>query len=232
MLESKYRNSLIRKESLIGCSIFTLTYNHDDILVDLALRIKSCSLCKLSSTRLNTVPGEGNPKADIMFIGEAPGQNEDREGRPFIGRAGNILDRLLESVYLSRKDVYITNMLKCRPPENRDPSLPEIKCCSDYLDQQISFIDPQVIVTLGRFSFGKFFPDKSPREYRGSILDWYGRKILPMYHPAAALYNPSLIPRLMSDFNKLTNFLADIPVQDNTYSDQLTSKPTQLKLFE
>lgn len=200
--------------------------------MELALRIKSCSLCELSSTRLNTVPGEGDRKAAIMFIGEAPGQNEDREGRPFIGRAGNILDRLLKSVDLSRKDVYITNMLKCRPPENRDPSLPEIESCSHYLDQQISFIDPQVIVTLGRFSFGKFFPDKSARDYRGSILDWHGRKILPMYHPAAALYNPSLISRLIGDFSKLNNFLADYPVQENAPEGQLRSEPTQLQLFE
>ena len=198
----------------------------------MALRIKSCFLCKLSDTRLNTVPGEGNPKTNIMFIGEAPGQNEDSEGRPFIGRAGSMLDRLLKSVGLSRKDIYITNMLKCRPPENRDPSLSEITSCSDYLDQQISLINPQVIVTLGRFSFRKFFPDKSPKKYRGIILDWHGRKILPMYHPAAALYNPNLIPRLLSDFNKLTDFITDLPVQENISAEQFPSEPTQLKLFK
>lgn len=200
--------------------------------MELTLRIKSCSLCELSSTRLNTVPGEGDLKAAIMFIGEAPGQNEDREGKPFIGRAGNMLDRLLKSIGLSRKDVYITNMLKCRPPENRDPNPPEIKSCANYLDQQISFVDPQVIVTLGRFSFGKFFPDKSARDYRGSILDWHDRKIFPMYHPAAALYNPSLTPRLMRDFSKLRNFLEDFSIQKNASIGQFQSDPTQLKLFE
>jgi len=200
--------------------------------MELTLRIKSCSLCELSSTRLNTVPGEGDLKAAIMFIGEAPGQNEDREGKPFIGRAGNMLDRLLKSIGLSRKDVYITNMLKCRPPENRDPNPPEIKSCANYLDQQISFVDPQVIVTLGRFSFGKFFPDKSARDYRGSILDWHDRKIFPMYHPAAALYNPSLTPRLMRDFSKLHNFLEDFSIQKNASIGQFQSDPTQLKLFK
>ena len=200
--------------------------------MELTLQIKSCSLCELSSTRFNTVPGEGDLKAAIMFIGEAPGQNEDREGRPFIGRAGNMLDRLLKSIGLSRKDVFITNMLKCRPPENRDPSPPEIKSCANYLDKQISFVDPQVIVTLGRFSFGKFFPDKSARDYRGSMLDWRDRKIFPMYHPAAALYNPSLTPRLIRDFSKLSDFLEDFSVQKNASVGQFQSDPTQLKLFE
>ena len=131
-----------------------------------------------------------------MFIGEAPGFNEDKIGEPFIGRAGSLLEDLLDSIGLRKQDVYITNMVKCRPPKNRDPQKTEINSCKTYLDSQISIINPIVIVTLGRFSFAKFFPTIPISKARGEIKEWKGKIIFPMYHPAAALYNPSLKPRL------------------------------------
>ena len=142
-----------------------------------------------------------------MLIGEAPGYNEDRQGTPFVGRAGNVLDQLLQSIGLNRRDVFITNMVKCRPPKNRDPQVEELNSCSNFLDEQITAIDPSVIITLGRFSFAKFFPDLSLSQSRGTPRIWKGINIFPMYHPAAALYNPALRPRLEQDFNKIPKLL-------------------------
>jgi DNA polymerase len=160
-------------------------------------RVNACTRCTLSQKRTNAVPGEGSRSADIVFVGEGPGFHEDQQGRPFVGPAGRLLDELLASVGLDRKDVYITNMIKCRPPNNRDPLPGEIEACKPYLDEQIEMIAPKVVVALGRYSFSKFFPDEPIGKARGKPRRWNGLIVYPMYHPAAALRNfQSLLPLL------------------------------------
>ena len=175
-------------------------------------QVKSCTLCTLSEKRTQAVPGEGSRTADIMFIGEGPGFYEDRDGRPFIGPAGHLLDGLLASIDLKRENVYITNMIKCRAPNNRDPLPVEIQSCGPYLDKQIELIAPRIIVTLGRYSFGKFFPSQTISKARGRPQKWNDLVIYPMYHPAAALHNPGLRPVLEQDFQKLISLLEEPPV--------------------
>jgi DNA polymerase len=169
--------------------------------------VRGCTKCALSATRTKAVPGEGSPTAAIMFIGEGPGYHEDQQGRPFVGPAGQLLDKLLASIGLKRADVYITNMVKCRPPNNRDPFPGEIQACSGYLDAQVRLIKPKVIVTLGRHSFGRFFPGDTISKARGKARQWNGLTIFPIYHPAAALHNPGLMPDLQADFQKLAAML-------------------------
>lgn len=178
----------------------------------LVQQVKSCTLCTLSEKRTQAVPGEGSRTADIMFIGEGPGFYEDRDGRPFIGPAGHLLDGLLASIDLKRENVYITNMIKCRAPNNRDPLPVEIESCGPYLDKQIELIAPRIIVTLGRYSFGKFFPSQTISKARGRPQKWNDLVIYPMYHPAAALHNPGLRPVLEQDFQKLISLLEEPPV--------------------
>ena len=176
---------------------------------DLLQQVHSCTLCSLSQKRTTAVPGEGSRTADIVFVGEAPGYHEDRQGRPFVGPAGQFLDQLLASIGLKREDVYITNMLKCRPPNNRDPLPGEIAACKPYLDRQLEMIRPRVVVTLGRFSFAKFVPGESIGKARGKPRKWNGSTIFPMYHPAAALHNPGLRPTIERDFQKLPPLLKE-----------------------
>jgi len=142
-----------------------------------------------------------------MFIGEAPGFHEDQQGRPFIGRAGTLLEELLLSIGLNRSDVFITNMVKCRPINNRDPSLLEIEACRPFLEDQIKFLNPKIIMTLGRHSLSKFFPTEKISNARGKPKDWQGRIIFPIYHPAAALYQNRLKAVLVEDFNKLADLV-------------------------
>src|ERR1700704_1305710 len=139
----------------------------EEILQEVAAEVSTCSKCKLCKGRTKAVPGEGNPDAKILFIGEGPGQNEDQQGRPFVGPAGQFLDELLASINLKRSDVFITNVVKCRPPGNRDPESEEIAACNDYLDRQIAALQPQVIVTLGRYSMAKFFPGEKVSAIHG-----------------------------------------------------------------
>ncbi len=178
---------------------------------DLVRRIRSCTLCTLSQKRTQAVPGDGSRTADIMFIGEGPGFYEDRDGRPFVGQAGRLLDELLASIDLDRESVYITNMIKCRAPNNRDPLPGEIQSCGPYLDEQIALIAPRIIVTLGRYSFGKFFPSQTISKARGRPQGWNGMVIYPIYHPAAALHNPRLRPALEQDFQNLRSLLEEPP---------------------
>ncbi len=173
----------------------------------LVQEIVSCTLCALSQTRTQAVPGEGSISADFMFVGEGPGYHEDQQGKPFVGPAGQLLDKLLASIGLRREDVYIANMVKCRPPGNRDPLPGEIQACQPYLDRQMQIISPKVVVTLGRFSFSKFFPGEAISKARGKPRTWNGRTIFPMYHPAAALHNPSLLPAIEADFQKLRSLV-------------------------
>jgi DNA polymerase len=169
--------------------------------------VRSCSLCPLSITRTNAVPGEGPVPAEVMCIGEAPGVNEDKQGMPFVGAAGNFLTELLAAGGLKRDDVYICNVLKCRPPSNRDPLPEEIEACSEYLDLQLDMVDPRVIITLGRFSMAKWFPQQAISRIHGTVKEVDGRLIVPMYHPAAALHQGSLRQVLLDDFAKLPAIL-------------------------
>jgi len=169
-------------------------------------KVKKCTKCPLYKTRKNAVPGEGNRNAEIMFIGEAPGKNEDEQGKPFVGKAGQFLDFAMSDIGVKREDVYITNVVKCRPPKNRDPREEEIKACSPYLDEQIASIKPKILCTLGKFatsyilsSYG--FGVESISRAHGKVYTSPVAmvKIIPMYHPAATIYNPALKEQFLRD---------------------------------
>ena len=179
-------------------------------------RIKTCVQCDLSKTRNKAVPGEGSLKSKIMFVGEAPGAREDEQGLPFVGAAGNVLSEMLLLVGLNREQVYIANIVKCRPPNNRDPSADEIGQCWKYLDEQIDLIDPQLIVTLGRHSFSNFFPGELISQARGRPREWKDRIVFPVYHPAATLHNPKLKPVLQEDFLKIKALINDTQLESET----------------
>jgi len=178
-----------------------------DNLEQIALLIRNCVECPLSGGRTHAVPGEGNPQADVMFIGEGPGFQEDRQGRPFVGPAGKLLDGLLASIGANREDVFIANMVKCRPPENRDPAPPELAACTKYLDRQIELVNPKLIVTLGRFAFGRYFPGEGITKARGRLREKDGRKIFPVLHPAAVLRRDELRPTMIEDFKAISEIL-------------------------
>jgi DNA polymerase len=178
-------------------------------LRELALGIGSCQNCALAKTRTRAVPGEGNPNAEIVFIGEGPGFHEDQQARPFVGAAGKFLDELIGSIGLRRSDVFICNVLKCRPPGNRDPLPAEIAECKPWLDRQLETIDPKVIVTLGRFSMSRYFPGQSISKIHGQPRKFGDVTVVPMYHPAAALHQGSLRKTIEYDFSKLPGLLAE-----------------------
>lgn len=194
-------------------------------LADLCREISLCRDCGLAENRTNVVPGEGAENAEILFIGEAPGFHEDQQGRPFVGPAGRFLDELLSSIGLDRTKVYICNILKCRPPGNRDPLPHEIEACRKWLDRQISLINPKGIVTLGRHSMAKFFPGASISKIHGTAQRIDGRICFAMYHPAAALHQQSLRKAIEDDIRKLPGILA----QDEGIKSQ--SEPKQLSMF-
>ena len=173
--------------------------------------IADCPNCALARTRTQTVPGTGPAPADVMCIGEAPGAREDEIGQPFVGPAGRLLDELLASAGLSRESVHIANVVKCRPPGNRDPAPEEVAACRGYLERQIAIVDPKVIVTLGRFSMAPWFPGESIGRIHGQARRVDGRLVMPMYHPAAALHRGDLRPALAADFRKLAELLAPAP---------------------
>ena len=177
-------------------------------LTDLNKDIALCRQCEIAKTRTMSVPGEGAENAEIMFIGEAPGWNEDQQGRPFIGAAGQFLDELLASIKLKRSQVYIANVIKCRPPGNRDPLPTEIANCQHWLDKQIELISPKIIVTLGRYSMAKFFPGKTISKIHGTAQTRDGIMYFAMYHPAAALHQGNLRQTLKEDMLKLPLLLA------------------------
>ena len=170
--------------------------------------IADCPACVLAKTRSRTVPGSGPATCDLMFIGEAPGQREDELGLPFVGRSGQFLDDLLTSIGRARVNVYVTNVVKCRPPANRDPNPDEMAACADYLDRQIALVAPRVIATLGRFSMAKWFPGERISQIHGRAVERDGRWIVPMYHPAAALRDGSLRAVMKQDFAQLPALLA------------------------
>lgn len=178
-------------------------------LEELAQEISQCTLCALHTGRTRTVPGEGPASAKIMFIGEGPGYHEDRQGRPFVGAAGQFLDDLLRLAGLSREEVFIGNVIKCRPPQNRDPLPEEIETCTrTYLFRQIEAINPRVIVTLGRFSMSLYMPNERISRIRGQPRTINGRLVVPMMHPAAGLHQPKNRPLIEADFRRLPEILA------------------------
>jgi len=176
--------------------------------------VSSCQKCELYKTALNAVPGAGNPNAEIVFIGEAPGANEDKQGLPFVGNSGKLLDKLLNGIELRREDVYIANILKHRPPENRDPLPSEIKVCTPYLKAQLQVLEPKIIITLGRYALNYFLPDVMISKVRGQIsqITWQGLPLtlIPVYHPSAGLRNGSMLSALESDFQTIGKFLKTI----------------------
>jgi uracil-DNA glycosylase len=184
-----------------------MAVNPGEILQTVAEQVSTCQRCNLHHTRKCSVPGEGPVDAQAMLIGEGPGARENEQGRPFVGQAGKFLSELLLKGGLKREEVFITNVVKCRPPENRDPAPDELAACGDYLQQQIDAINPRVIVTLGRFSMGRFFPGAKISAIHGQAKWIDGRLIVAMYHPAAALHQPALKVTLLNDFAKLPRFL-------------------------
>lgn len=173
-------------------------------LTAIANQVATCTLCKLGRGTARPVPGEGNPNATVMLIGEAPGFYEDQQGRPFVGPAGQLLDDLLQLAGLSRQEVFITNVIKHRPPGNRDPEADEIEACEAYLRAQIEALRPRVIVTLGRYSLAKFVPNvRSMRDIHGKAFPYGDSVVVTMYHPAAALHQQSLRNVLEEDFRNL-----------------------------
>lgn len=170
-------------------------------------RVRACERCPLAATRTNAVPGEGPLNAEVMLIGEAPGANEDKQGRPFVGQSGQFLEELLAAAGLTRAEVYICNVLKCRPPGNRDPAPGEIASCKDYLDEQIEIVDPLVIITLGRYSMSRYFPNLTISRIHGQYKRIDGRFYVPMYHPAAALHQQALREVILDDFRAVPAIL-------------------------
>jgi len=175
--------------------------------------------CELKKTATQPVPGDGNPNSEIIFIGEAPGKEEDKQGRPFIGAAGKFLTEMLEVIHLKREEIYITNIVKYRPPNNRDPLPEEKNSCRDWLVEEINFINPKLIVFLGRHSMGDFFPAEKISNVHGKLLIKKFNKInpkyfLPLYHPATALYNGSMRETLTEDFRKIPKILKKIKNQE------------------
>lgn len=182
-----------------------------EMLSELEAAVRVCPLCQLSESRTNAVPGEGPEDADIMFVGEGPGFHEDRQGRPFVGAAGQYLEDLLASIGLTREDVYITNVVKCRPPENRDPLSDEIEACRPYLERQIELIQPTIIVTLGRFSMNLFMPEAKISQVHGKPRKMRGIVYYPIYHPAAGLHQPRWKSMIEEDFRRIPEVLARAP---------------------
>jgi len=178
-------------------------------LTELYEEIAVCQRCELAKGRTQTVPGEGSENAEIMFIGEAPGFHEDRQGRPFVGAAGRFLEELLASIGLKREEVYIANVIKCRPPGNRDPLPDEIETCKPYLDKQIELLQPKLIVTLGRYSMARYFPNASITRIHGQPKRIGGRIYYPMFHPAAALHQPKWRSAVEEDMLKIPQILKE-----------------------
>ena len=201
------------------------------VLDEIAAEIRVCTRCELHRTRTNSVPGEGPADARIMFIGEAPGWNEDQQGRPFVGAAGKFLEELLGAAGLKRSDVFITNVVKSRPPGNRDPLPDEIVACAPFLQRQIDTIDPDVIVTLGRFSMAKWFPGERISRIHGQPKRDGKRLIVPMYHPAAALHQQALKTTILEDFAKLPRILAEAEAAREAQARVKEPPPSQTSMF-
>jgi uracil-DNA glycosylase family 4 len=213
------------------------TAEKQQALEDVAAQVRQCRNCPLYKGALKGVPGEGDPDAEVMLIGEAPGWHENQQGRPFVGAAGQFLNDLLRSVGLRREQVFIANVIKHRPPDNRDPLPDELAACLPYLDRQIEAIDPRVIVTLGRFSMARFFPGEKISRIHGVAKRYGDRMVLPLYHPAAALHQNTLRRTVEDDFRRLPEILeaarkliapAPVPEPEPAPTEP---EPKQLSLF-
>lgn len=208
--------------------------NAKEVLEQVAQEVSACQRCILSYSRKMAVPGEGPANASIMFIGEGPGFHENEQGRPFVGAAGRFLEELLASIGMERTQVFIANVVKCRPPGNRDPLPEELEACSDYLERQIQAVNPKVIVTLGRFSMARYFPNAKISDVHGQAMRVRGRLVVPMYHPAAALHQGSLKPVVERDFALLPELIAksvDLPETSIDEPPVDRQEPKQLSLF-
>jgi len=210
----------------------------EETLKEIATEVSTCTKCDLCKNRTHAVPGEGPANAKLLFIGEGPGFHEDKQGRPFVGPSGQFLEELLKSIGLKRSDVFITNVVKCRPPENRDPLPNEIAACNDYLDRQIAAIRPLVIVTLGRFSMAKFFAGEKITAIHGRARKKDGFICIPMFHPAAGLRTPSVKEQLREDFKKIPAILAEAerltasaPAKASVAAHKEEPPPAQMSLF-
>jgi uracil-DNA glycosylase len=207
-----------------------------EILKEVASQVVVCQKCALSRNRKRSVPGDGPADSKIMFIGEGPGFHENEQGLPFVGAAGKYLDELLKKGGVTRKEVFITNVVKCRPPGNRDPLPEELAACSEYLDRQTEAINPLVIVTLGRYSMARYFPNAKISSIHGKSTWLKNRLIIPMYHPAAALHQPALKNELEKDFSQLTRWIEEAlksrrPQLKNSPEVNEEEDPKQLSLF-
>ena len=196
-------------------------------LTELYQQIALCHKCDIARLRTKVVPGEGAENAEIMFIGEAPGWHEDQQGRPFVGQAGQFLEKLLASINLKRQQVFIANVIKCRPPDNRDPLPTEIQNCRPWLDRQIELIKPKMIATLGRYSMARYFPGKSISKIHGTAQKHDNIIYFAMYHPAAALHQQSLRKDIEADMLKIPKLLAEAK---NIQAAK--PEPQQLSMFE
>lgn len=196
-------------------------------LSELYQQIAVCQKCEIARFRTQVVPGEGAEDADIMFIGEAPGYHEDQQGRPFVGQAGKFLDTLLASINLDRQQVYIANVIKCRPTNNRDPLPTEMQNCAPWLERQIEIIKPKIIVTLGRYSMARYFPGKTISKIHGTARKSDGIIYYAMYHPAAALHQQSLKQAIENDMQKIPQLLSEA-----AEVQEVKPEPQQLNMFE
>ncbi len=196
----------------------------------IAEEIRVCTKCELCKMRTKAVPGDGPVDARILFIGEAPGFHEDQRGRPFVGAAGNLLNDLLASVGIAREQVFITNLVKCRPPGNRDPLPDEISTCtSNYLDRQIALINPRMIVAIGRFSMARYFPGEKIMKIHGQPKRADGRIYFPMVHPAAALHQPAFMEHVKEDVRKIPALLEEAMAMAEPEPGE--ESPEQMSLF-
>ncbi|MEZ4520882.1 MAG: uracil-DNA glycosylase [Thermomicrobiales bacterium] len=202
----------------------------DQELSLIASEVRVCTDCELHRGRTLAVPGDGASDADVVFIGEAPGMNEDKQGLPFVGNSGKFLNDMLESIGWDRESVFITNIVKCRPPGNRDPLPDEIEACSQYLDRQIELLDPKMIVTLGRHSMSRWFGNERISRIHGKHRTFDNRVVVPMYHPAAALHQPSLRAVVQADFKKLPLILEEA-MQGGAGQEDDENDAEQMSLF-
>lgn len=201
-------------------------------LSELYREIASCHQCEIASFRTRVVPGDGAEDAEIMFIGEAPGYHEDQQGLPFVGPAGQFLNQLLASISLARRQVYIANVIKCRPTGNRDPLPTEITNCDKWLERQIELVHPRMIVTLGRYSMARFFPGRTIGKIHGTARRQDGIIYYAMYHPAAALHQQTLRQTIEADMLRIPSLLAEAQVETRVEPEvEPEPGPEQLKMF-
>lgn len=193
-----------------------LSMTKEEQLVEIEKNIKACTRCRLHKTARNAVPGEGNPDSDIVFIGEAPGETEDLTGRPFVGRAGKLLEETLSKIGYKREQVWIGNIIKHRPPQNRDPLPDEILSCQDFLSEQLKVLNPSLVVTLGRFALCYFYNEGKISRDRGRLIKTSRYNVFPIYHPAAALRSTEMLRDFTSDFLKIPQALKETSNPEKT----------------